>query len=476
MRVLAAFLANTLFNFVIGLLVAKYLGPDQFGRFALALGVGILIQTTAVEWIRLTAIRFYSERTRIEEPALRATLDVTFAIISVVVAALAIGFVLSGIKTVLSDSLIGLAVAASIANGLFDYHTALIRARFLDRTYARLVISKNILALVLTVGGAFFFNSAIVALTGACLSMAGALLFARESLSDKNAKPSLASLDRTIEYARYSVPIVMANILYLAIVLANRSLVTRDFGFAETGQFSLSFDIGTRLMAAVGSGLDVLLFQIAVRAAETHGAERARQQIADNMSIVFAMLAPTAAGLWLTLPSLEQLVVPVEYRGPFGHYLQLLLPGMFCFGMMNYAINPIFQIRKTTRPLIACSLVACIVDGLLIMLLPVTADATHYAIAQTGAFAAAMCVLLLFATATKPRWPKARDIMLTIAGTGAMAGAVLPLRALEPGVVTVILQAGVGLAVYAAAVAIFDIAGLRSHAVEIVRSRMNRKA
>ena len=43
MRVIAAILVNTLFNFVIGLLVAKFLGPDQFGRFALAAAVGMMI-------------------------------------------------------------------------------------------------------------------------------------------------------------------------------------------------------------------------------------------------------------------------------------------------------------------------------------------------------------------------------------------------------------------------------------------------
>src|SRR6476619_8052901 len=37
MRVLGAFLCNTLCNFGIGLIVAKFLGPAEYGRFALAL-------------------------------------------------------------------------------------------------------------------------------------------------------------------------------------------------------------------------------------------------------------------------------------------------------------------------------------------------------------------------------------------------------------------------------------------------------
>ena len=39
MNVLLAFLANTIVNFVIGLTVAKFLGPEEYGRFALAFSI-----------------------------------------------------------------------------------------------------------------------------------------------------------------------------------------------------------------------------------------------------------------------------------------------------------------------------------------------------------------------------------------------------------------------------------------------------
>jgi hypothetical protein len=38
-RVLSAFLVNPLCNFGIGLIVAKFLGPAEYGRFALTLAV-----------------------------------------------------------------------------------------------------------------------------------------------------------------------------------------------------------------------------------------------------------------------------------------------------------------------------------------------------------------------------------------------------------------------------------------------------
>jgi len=50
------------------------------------------------------------------------------------------------------------------------------------------------------------------------------------------------------------------------------------------------------------------------------------------------------------LPSIEQLIVPLQYCGPFAHFLALLLPGLCATGMIHFAVNPIFQIGKKTAP------------------------------------------------------------------------------------------------------------------------------
>lgn len=475
MRIISAFLINTLFNFVIGLLVAKFLGPDQFGRFALAAAVAMMIQTIGFEWIRLASVRFYSAKVREERPELRATLDAAFALISLLLAAAACLYVLSGIEFSLSSTLVALAFCAAISNGLFDYHTALVRARFNDKLYGGLVILKNVLALGLTTGGAFFYGSAAMTLTGACVAMAGSVFFARRALSDSGARPQKAQLALAADFARYSGPIVAANMLYLAIPLANRALVTAFHGFSETGQFSLSFDIGTRLVAAVGSALDVLLFQMAVRADETQGREAGKIQVAKNMTIVIAILLPATAGLWLILPSIEALIVPHEFRGPFAHYLTLLLPGMLAFGIMNFAINPVFQIEKRTLPLIAAAAAACVANPILIILLPASRDASSLAMAQSGAFGVALIVLVGFAISSGAHWPRLRDMVWTLIATALMVAVLWPLRQWVPGVATLTLQIAGGICVFTLCMGIFDIGGLRSAFVGFLDQRKSAK-
>ena len=229
--------------------------------------------------------------------------------------------------------------------------------------------------------------------------------------------------------------------------------------------------MGIRFVAAIASTLDVLLFQIAVRADELHGPEKAREQVAKNMGLVFALVLPACAGLWLTLPSLEILIVPQAYRGPFAHYLALLLPGLFFYALTVYAINPLFQIEKRTLPLIAAALIACGVNALIVIFAPHGADASVYAVAHAAALVAGFLALAGFAAIAHPALPDLRDLVVAVAATLTMAGALAPLRALTPGFLTLAMQMGVGLAIYGVFIFAFDLAGLRGRILGRLRPK-----
>jgi len=462
MTVFVAFFCNILFNFAIGLLVAKFLGPEEYGRFALAHATAIAVQTGFFDWVRLGATRFYSERIRREDPALRATLDFGFAIITVGLAIGASLLLFSGISFTLSNGLIALALGVAVTNGLFDYYTALVRARFHDRLFTRLVMVKNLLAFALMGGGAFWFGSAKMTLIGGIVSLGGSVITARASLRDPSSALCLAKFPIAEAMMRYSLPIVGANLLYLSIPLANRSVVAILYGFSETGQFSLAYDFGAKAIQAIGSALDIVLFQIAVATHELQGPSQARLQIGRNMTIVIAMVLPACTGIWLTLPSVEQLIVPMEFRGHFGLLLPLMMTGLFCMAIIQYAINPIFQIEKRTAPLVAAALVACLVDPLLILALPRDSDASSLAIAQAGAMVAALVTLVAFASFSRPQWPSLRDLATIALANAVMSAALLPMRNREPGLATLAEQIAIGVAVYAFVVMSADVAGLRS--------------
>jgi hypothetical protein len=129
--------------------------------------------------------------------------------------------------------------------------------------------------------------------------------------------------------------------------------------------------------------------------------------------------------------------------------------------MTQFAIHPIFQIKQKTLPLVTAALAACLADPLFILILPRSGDASNLAIAQSLALAVGMVVLIGFAQANAPQWPRVRDLALTALGCAGMAGLGVPLRALPPGFAVMLAQIALCGSLYAVIVAIFDVAGLR---------------
>ncbi len=470
-----AFAANALVNFLVGLLVAKFLGPTEYGRFAICFAAAAIVNSAGFDWIRLSAIRFYSERARLERPEVRATLDDCVAVLAFLISLIVLAIAFSGVKLPLSTGLIAMAAATGVASGLYDYSTALARARFLDRTYIAIIVAKNLLGLLLTVGGAWLFQSAALALAGVTLSVAGALVGAGRPLIDRGAGHGVGRWSLAKSFMAYGLPFVTSGILFQAMPLANRALVGGLFGFGEAGQFSLANDLGLRVLAAIASALDVLLFQLAVRADETHGPARARAQLAENMTTVLAIILPTAIGLWLVLPSFEALIVPEAFRGPFARYLTAMLPGLAAYVTLQYTISPIFQIAKRPTPMIIVGLAACAANALFILLFPHGADGFSLALAQSGAQIVGLATGIAFAATTRPHWPRRRDFGAVALAAGVMALIVLPLRARALGALTMAMQVGVGVASYAALAYLLDVAKARARIGAVMEARRTRR-
>ncbi len=183
-----------------------------------------------------------------------------------------------------------------------------------------------------------------------------------------------------------------------------------------------------------------------------------------------AIIAPATAGVLFTLPSIEALVVPAEFRGPFGHYLKLMLPGLSALTLILFAINPIFQLEKKTLPMIFAALIGAAGTPVLLLFLPQSADATSLALAQSGAYLAALVALVGLAALTRPRWPSARDFFAIALALAGMCAALWMLRGLAPSLLTLTAQIATGVCVYGALAMALDVAGLRAPALARLRA------
>jgi O-antigen/teichoic acid export membrane protein len=461
MLVVTTFIVNAAFNFALGLLVAHFLGPADFGKYAIAAALAVVLNTLFLDWVRLSATRFYSGKTRSEEPEVRRALDAAFIFSSFgVVLAAAIGLWL-GFDLGLTLALAALAPAMGICNGLFDYHTALARARFDDHGYSLMVILKNALSLLLMVGGAWWLRSPEAVAAGFLLSITVTMLLARRRLVDPGVRLGWPDFERVRAYFVYGFPVIGAALLYFLIPLWNRAAIAGDLGFAASGQYSLAYDISIRVVQTIGSALDLILFQLALKARDEGGEAAGREKLRDNMGVVIAALAAVGGGYLLVLPAFEATLAPAAFRGSYQALTAMLLPGLVCYVLAQAAVTPVLQLRGKTWPAILAAALAVATNAALTYPLDQMATALDFARAQTVAYGVGLVALI--GLAMREAWvtPRFRDLAATAAASVAMIAVVWPLRGMEPGPLALAVQAACGGAAFVAVALAIDLCGLR---------------
>jgi O-antigen/teichoic acid export membrane protein len=460
MTIILTFAVNSALNFVLGLLVAKYLGPEEFGRYAIANAVATVVNTLLLDWLRLSATRFYSERTRQEEPAVRATLEASFATMALLILAAAAALVITGVDVGLPPALLAATAAMTIAIGLFDFHTALARARFLERAYAHLVIVKNVAMFVLMVGASILFKDAAVVAAGFAAGAVTAVLIGRLALRDPGIGLRATRWPLTRAFLAYGLPLVGASAIFQLMTIGNRSFVASSYGFAEAGYFSLAADLGIRIFAVAGSAVDIFLFQLAVRIDHTHGRAAANRQVARNLVLILAFLTPLAVGYAMLLPIFQHLFVPAPYQGPFASYSLVLIPALLSFALLQFALNPVFQIHKRTAPVVAAAACGLLVNLALILVLPRHFGAIGFALAQMSGMVAALILTAALALRLMPELPRAKDILAIVAAAAALAAVLWLVRRTDNA--AIVLAGGLAGAVgYGVLVLACDVGGLR---------------
>ena len=186
-----------------------------------------------------------------------------------------------------------------------------------------------------------------------------------------------------------------------SIPLLNRILVSRLFGFAEAGQFSLAYDLGLRVVNTLGSALDAVLFRLAVLDEKAAGPSHARERISHNMGRC-AILAPAVLGSWLVFPSFERLLVR-ELPRAVSALFHPRRAGPLRLGSHQLRRQSGLPACHRLAPLMIGALVAVVINLLTITLFPMGADASLFALAQSAGAIAGLGALFPMCTASLSR-------------------------------------------------------------------------
>jgi O-antigen/teichoic acid export membrane protein len=457
----ALFALNALLNLGVALALAWALPASAFGAFTVYLAAALLLGNLAYDWVRLSAIRFYTPLARTREPALRATLDVAFCASTGLALALAIIATFSGALPEPSPASLAALFAVTAANAAFEYWTALCRARFDARRYAVMVGARSLLTFGLAVSVALLSASFVTTSFALAVAILPSVLYGAMRLKDKEALASLASPALAMRFARYATPMVVAEGCYLLVAVINRTFLARGVSLAETGAYALTFDLAFRALAVTASVGDAVLFPRLVANLHQQGAARTREEIARNIAVMLLVLTPAALGFALVAAPLAQLILAEHFRAVFARYAPLAVAAGFAYTAQSFVLRPAFQVELRTGDISIAAVAAVAVDIAVLTLLPVD-GLLAASLAHLAAMGIGLALVLRRAIAGRLiDWPL-RDIAKIAVGSLLLVACVAPLSFEGHELLTLMARAAAGFLVYAATVWLLDVAGLRA--------------
>jgi O-antigen/teichoic acid export membrane protein len=457
----ALYALNALLNLGLALALAWALPASAYGAFTVYFAAALLVGSLSYDWVRVSAVRFYTPLARVTEPALRATLDVSLAASTGFAVVLALVIAVSGTLPEVSPASLAALVAVTGANAAFEYWTALCRARFDARRYGVMVASRNILTFGLAMPVAALTGSFVLTLFAFAAAIVPSALYGAMRLKDKEARAALATWALAARFARYATPLELAEACYLVIAVANRSFLAHASSLAAAGAYALTFDLAVRALAVTASVGDAVLFPRLVANLHIKGAARTREEISRNIAVMLLVLAPAAMGFALISEPLAQLLLAAHFRDAFMRYAPIAIAAAFAYTTQTFVLRPAFQVGLRTADMPIAALAALATDLAVLALLP-----------GDGLFAASiahlcgMCVglALVLRRAVAARlidWPL-RDIGKIAVSVTLLAASVVMLRFEGRAFLTLLARGACGVCVYGASAWFLDAAGLRS--------------
>ncbi len=460
MLIILTFILNAGLNFVLGLCVAAALGPGAYGHFSIAFTAATLTSTLVFDWLRLSATRFYNEQTRASAPKLRATLNAGYLGGALILLALAAAVLALGQDFGMGRTMVGAAALFAVASGFFEFFAALLRARFHNLAYSSLIILKNVLAFASMVGTGYFFRDPTLVMAMAAASVLISTFALWRQTADPRSRLPQASRGQIAAFLRYGAPIVVANICYQAVMLANRGFAAAHIDFAAAGKLSLATDMTIRLIVAAGAALDILLFQVAVHRRAMAGAEAGAAQVARNSALILAALTLLCLGYMANLPAFVAVVAPSKFRDTFEPLSLILAPGVALFCVGQFCLNPIAQLEHRTSLALVAALATTALDLGLIWFGPFPTTIANLAMIHSASLAAGFFLMTALTWPWRAYWPRARDVATIALAGAASLFAMWPLRHAGPPILALVLVAFAGVAVFAAVLYLLDLGGV----------------
>jgi hypothetical protein len=460
---------NAALNLTLMLALARAMPAGAYGSLATWTAGALFFATAVFDWIRFSAMRFYTPQTRRDEPGVRATLDLAFLgsapLAAVLVTLMAVLQWLPGLTAATTLALIAL----TIGNAASEYLAALARNLLRTRIYAWLIALRHGVVFAAVVPVAALTRDPAWTLAALALAVWPSVIVGAFALRDTEARPAAAARDRAARYVGYGVPLISAEALFQGISLINRAWLAAGVGLAAAGIYALAFDLAFKVIAVVASMGEAALLPRLVR--QDAPGSALGPLLTRNIALMMLLTVPAAVAFGvLTQPFAEVALAP-DFRPGFLAAAGFAVSAAALYTLQTYVLRPALQIGLKTAPLVHAALLALLIDvvGLFALKAQGAPGVMMAHVLSLGGGAALLLGHVLIGL--KVRWPVADTLKVAVAGA-VMAGVGSLVAAKITPALLAVVATGVSMAAcFALSALALDIVGVRGIVMRAVVRR-----
>lgn len=393
-KYLPAQIVPAIIGFISIPIITRLFSSDDYGNYSLVVAtIGVL--TTLLGWLPMSIIRFYPvyERDRRLDIFYGNITKLVFISIAIVAAVFLIFFF--SIKTGLSSELylfMYLGVGVFIVTAVFDVLQYFLRSKREVNWYTKFALWRSIMGFGLALGLIFLFKLGIESLfLGIILSaiVVLPLLWRKAIGSTLVVMSSKIDFSLVKEMAKYSFPLVIANLAAWILSLSDRYILEFFRGSQEVGIYSASYNITSQSIMFIITLFTLASGPISMHIWEKEGEKKSKEFTSKTTRYYLMICIPAVVGLSVLAKPLIGILVGRQFFEGYKIVPLVALGSLFLGLQQNFQVG--FSYYKKTGTITF----AVAVSGLLNLLLNFIFVPKHGYIAAAASTLISYAFLLL---------------------------------------------------------------------------------
>ncbi len=310
---LPAQLLGPLAMFVAAVVWTHLLDADTYGVVSYVLAAQELVYMLTIAWWSLYALRY---RAAMDEDRRRRLVEADNAVVLLGAVLQLVGTVplLSTLDMPASASFFVVSAVLFVTRSLLTHYSEIARTEQAILTYTIAQLAGPLFGTIASFLGVILFGaSPTAALVGIAVvqSIGLAVVVIRLGVAPRIVWPARDVFSSALAYG---VPMLATGMLSWVATNGIRLIVDEFAGATALGLLSVGWGLGQRVASVAAMLLTAAAFPIAVRLYESGDEDGALRQLSINGSMLFALLAPTTAGVAMVSRTLVETMIAEPFR------------------------------------------------------------------------------------------------------------------------------------------------------------------